>query len=132
MLIQKVGIFEILLAVLFNYNYCLLLHHWQRLSFNIQILGHTFEIKSITLDQKINTYIVFFLISRFESKFDQVHKVSTTDSILMEDKIEYFAGPNNDLDAKTIFDRRNLIFFSNYLVLSESPQSLNCRSNGIQ
>ena len=44
----------------------------------------------------------------------------------MEDKIEYFAGPNNDLDAKTIFDRRNLIFFSNYLVLSESPQSLNC------
>ena len=76
--------------------------------------------------------MVFFLTSRFESKFDQVHKVSTTDSILMEDKIEYFAGPNNDLDAKTIFDRRNLIFFSNYLVLSVSPQSLNCRSNGIQ
>ena len=129
MLIQKVGIFEILLAVLFNYNYCLLLHHWQRLSFNIQILGHTFEIKRITIDQIISTYMVFFLISRFESKFDQVHKVSTTD--INEDKIEYFAGPNNDLDAKTIFDRRNLIFFSNYLVLSESPQSLNCRSSGI-
>ena len=56
-----------------------------------------------------------------------MHKVSTTDiEGYMEDKIEYFAGPNNDLDAKTIFDRRNLIFFSNYLVLSESPQSLNC------
>ena len=68
-----------------------------------------------------------FLFCRFEFNNEYVHKVIKADiKEVNEDQIEYYPAPNNELDAKSTFTKRNLLFFSNYLSLSESVQSLNC------
>lgn len=62
-----------------------------------------------------------------EMTAQELHKISTTDlEVEKADNIIYFPSPNREMDTKSIFNAKNLFFFSNYLTLSERNSSKNC------
>ena len=40
------------------------------------------------------------------------------------DDLSYFSSPNHEIDAKSTFNARHLMYFSNYLSLSESSGAI--------